>query len=157
MRAIGPSRRFGTAIMSVLAALGMFCAIETAVPSAAFAAYAEPTPGHCNSGPAGAVCARLYYDRVTGLLYAYGAIDPAPGHWMEIDSVALWDCSTPGGGCHVPASNANRIASYGHVSLKSPTDDLSPCVFYIQTRVMYGVDGVRRSAPVTTAYYHRSC
>jgi hypothetical protein len=159
MRTISLRRRFATAMIPILAALGFFGTFEAVAPSAAVAAYSEVTPGHCNSGPAGAVCARLFYDPVRGTTYAYGAIDPAPGHRMTLVSVLLRRCfGGPGLNCSHPEQiGVNRIST-SHLSAQTPTDGLdSPCVYYFASILNYAVDGVPRSAPAATAYYHRSC
>lgn len=150
-----PQRTLKSLFTAMLAGLLVSVLSGVLIPTAALAAYSQ-VRYKCNSGPAGAVCVRLFYDSVQGVMYGYGASDPNPGHWMGIQSVGLYRCPWPDQGCTEWASRSPYSGSYSHQKFETPRELVSLC-FYWNARMTYSVDGVVRSAPVATPYYGGSC
>jgi hypothetical protein len=86
------------AVASVLAVLGLAVGLLVLPqPQPAHAAFKQAT-AMCWPGPSGNACARVFYDASTRTWRAHGAVDPAPGKWIDLLEVWLWECVDPD--CH---------------------------------------------------------
>ena len=122
---------------AVVAAVVAAAAVVT-TPSAAYAAAVERGV-HCGPGPSGNACVRLYTD--AGQIWTVGATDPAAGHRIRLNWVALY--IDPGfDGSYALFGSRAGVDSASYQRIATPHATLA-CPRSYWGEMQYTVDGSR--------------